>query len=67
MKRRKKKAEMKNEFEKGTGKWGRNYGIEKRESGLTSIGSRRPVESGGYGLSDIVDTIIHFRWSFKCN
>lgn len=53
----------------------KDYGIEKRESGLTSIGSGSPVESGGYGLSDIVNnhsvvvviaaaaTILHFKQS----
>ena len=45
----------------------RDYGIEKRESLLTSVRSRRPVEGGGYGLSHIVNiTILH--WSkLHCN
>lgn len=44
----------------------RDYGIEKSNSGTTSVRRRRPVEGGGYGLSDIVDNrvvtsaILHF-------
>lgn len=44
----------------------KDYGIEKSNSGFTSVGSRSPVEGGGYGLghivgnSAVINTILHF-------